>query len=160
MSGFDFVHFHRFVAFCRARSLHKRRNHETASHLPTPGFDTPNTPTGVTNLRAWFIAAPLILIAAGISSCISPPSGAAPGVHDPGVRGGPAGAGDPLPGLTADETAFFNDGRARFLEVDAVKDGLGPRFNSNSCVSCHSQPDAGGTSPSRNANVGLWFVYG
>ena len=26
---------------------------------------------------------------------------------DPGVRGGAAGAGGPLPGLTADETAFF-----------------------------------------------------
>lgn len=29
---------------------------------------------------------------------------------DPGVRGGPAGAGAPLNGLTADETAFFKDG--------------------------------------------------
>jgi CxxC motif-containing protein (DUF1111 family) len=28
--------------------------------------------------------------------------------------------------------------------------GLGPRFNSNQCSSCHSQPAVGGTSPSAN----------
>ncbi len=73
---------------------------------------------------------------------------------DPGVRGGPAGAGTPLKGLTADETAFFQDGLARFAEVESVakgaNNGLGPRFNSNQCFSCHSQPDAGGSSPAKN----------
>jgi len=73
---------------------------------------------------------------------------------DPGVRGGAAGAGGPLPGLTADETAFFTDGQARFAEVEVVakgsNNGLGPRFNSNQCSSCHSQPNAGGSSPARN----------
>jgi len=39
---------------------------------------------------------------------------------DPGVRGGPPGGGDPLKGLTADETAFFQDGQARFADVDAL----------------------------------------
>ena len=39
---------------------------------------------------------------------------------DPGVRGGGPGAGKPLPGLTADETAFFNDGLARFAEIEVV----------------------------------------
>lgn len=34
------------------------------------------------------------------------------GPVDPGVRGGPQGAGGPLPGLTADETIFFQDGQA------------------------------------------------
>jgi CxxC motif-containing protein (DUF1111 family) len=70
------------------------------------------------------------------------------------VRGGPAGAGTPLKGLTADETAFFQDGLARFAQIEAVtkgsNNGLGPRFNSNQCFSCHSQPDAGGSSPVRN----------
>jgi len=73
---------------------------------------------------------------------------------DPGVRGGPAGAGGPLQGLTADETAFFQDGQARFAEVEVVangsNNGLGSRFNSNQCFSCHSQPDAGGSSPAKN----------
>ena len=73
---------------------------------------------------------------------------------DPGVRGGAAGAGGPLQGLTADETAFFLDGQARFAEIEVVNkganNGLGPRFNSNQCFSCHSQPNMGGTSPAKN----------
>jgi CxxC motif-containing protein (DUF1111 family) len=73
---------------------------------------------------------------------------------DPGVRGGSSGAGGPLRGLTADETAFFLDGQARFAEVEVVNkganNGLGPRFNSNQCFSCHSQPNMGGTSPAKN----------
>lgn len=92
---------------------------------------------------------------------------------DPGVRGGPAGAGGPLQGLTADETAFFLDGQARFAEIEVVNkganNGLGPRFNSNQCFSCHSQPNMGGTSPAKNPlldvaalagakNVVPWFI--
>jgi CxxC motif-containing protein (DUF1111 family) len=73
---------------------------------------------------------------------------------DPGVRGGPPGAGGPLPGLTADETAFFQDGQGRFAETEVVQggsnNGLGPRFNSNQCLSCHTQPASGGTSPAKN----------
>jgi len=73
---------------------------------------------------------------------------------DPGMRSGTAGAGGPLPGLTADETAFFLDGQARFAEIEVVNkgtnNGLGPRFNSNQCFSCHSQPNMGGTSPTKN----------
>jgi hypothetical protein len=71
-------------------------------------------------------------------------------VVDPGVRGGPASAGGPLNGLTPDEMQFFNDGLKRFADVEVVtggaNNGLGPRFNSNSCLSCHSQPGPGGTS--------------
>ena len=73
---------------------------------------------------------------------------------DPGVRGGAPGTGGPLNGLTADETAFFLDGQARFAEIEVVakgsNNGLGPRFNSNQCFSCHSQPSMGGTSPVKN----------
>src|SRR3984885_3604138 len=73
---------------------------------------------------------------------------------DPGVRGGAAGAGGPLQGLTADETAFFLDGQVRFAQIEVVSkganNGLGPRFNSNQCFSCHSQPNMGGTSPAKN----------
>src|SRR6266404_2053868 len=73
---------------------------------------------------------------------------------DPGVRGGPAGAGTPLKGLTADETAFFQDGQAKFADIESVtngsNNGLGPRFNSNQCFSCHAQPDEGGSSPAQN----------
>jgi CxxC motif-containing protein (DUF1111 family) len=83
---------------------------------------------------------------------------------DPGVRGGPAGAGTPLKGLTADETAFFQDGQARFADVETVtggtNNGLGPRFNSNQCLSCHSQPDAGGSSPARNPLIAVATLNG
>ncbi len=83
---------------------------------------------------------------------------------DPGVRGGPAGAGGPLPGLTADETAFFQDGQSRFGEIEVVQggsnNGLGPRFNSNQCFSCHSQPNMGGTSPAQNALIAVATLSG
>jgi CxxC motif-containing protein (DUF1111 family) len=73
---------------------------------------------------------------------------------DPGVRSGPPGAGSALQSLTADETAFFQDGFSRFADVESVtkgaNNGLGPRFNSNQCLSCHSYPRAGGSSPLKN----------
>ena len=83
---------------------------------------------------------------------------------DPGVRAGVAGAGGPLPGLTADESAFFRDGLARFADFEVVtggnNNGLGPRFNSNQCLSCHSQPAAGGSSPARNPLIGIATLNG
>src|SRR5713101_944485 len=83
---------------------------------------------------------------------------------DPGVRGGPAGAGTPLKGLTADETAFFQDGQARFADIEVVtkgsNNGLGPRFNSNQCFSCHAQPDEGGSSPVQNPLIVVATVDG
>jgi CxxC motif-containing protein (DUF1111 family) len=86
------------------------------------------------------------------------------GPVDPGVRGGPAGAGGPLNGLTADETAFFQDGQSRFAEVEVVangaNNGLGPRFNSNQCLSCHSQPNGGGSSPLQNPQVAVATLNG
>jgi CxxC motif-containing protein (DUF1111 family) len=83
---------------------------------------------------------------------------------DPGVRGGPAGAGGPLLGLTADETAFFQDGQVRFAEIEVVQggsnNGLGPRFNSNQCLSCHAQPAMGGTSPAQNPLIAVATLNG
>jgi CxxC motif-containing protein (DUF1111 family) len=94
------------------------------------------------------------ILLAAILACACSLGQGKPDPVDPGVRGGPAGAGGPLPGLTADETAFFQDGQARFAEIEAVQgsanNGLGPRFNSNQCLSCHSQPAIGGTSPAQN----------
>ena len=76
-------------------------------------------------------------------------------VKDPGVRGGPAGAGDPLPDLTEGELAFFQAGREQFLEVEGVEEGLGPRFNLDSCGGCHAQPTTGGSSPAVNPQVAV-----
>jgi CxxC motif-containing protein (DUF1111 family) len=114
-----------------------------------------------------FVAAVLAM------SCIRASAQTVKAAVDPGLRGGAAGAGSPLQGLTADENAFFRDGLARFADIEVVtggnNNGLGPRFNSNQCLSCHSQPAAGGSSPARNPliviatlngakNVVPWFV--
>jgi CxxC motif-containing protein (DUF1111 family) len=70
---------------------------------------------------------------------------------DPGPRGGAPGAGAAIAGLTAGESDFFNNhGIPQFSQVEAVADGLGPRFNLDSCGGCHIQPALGGSSPSTN----------
>src|SRR5277367_6708072 len=77
--------------------------------------------------------------------------------RDPGVRGGTVDSGQPLASLegTPGATDFFNNGLGRFTAVDVVQggvnNGLGPRFNTNTCASCHAQPSVGGTSPSISA---------
>ena len=85
-----------------------------------------------------------------------------PGVRADAPRAAP-GAGGMLPGLSAGQQANFTLGLSNFITVRSVKgaevlasgastqEGLGPRFNSNSCGSCHSQPAIGGTSPSTTA---------
>src|SRR5213594_2490345 len=73
--------------------------------------------------------------------------------RDPGVRGGPAGAGGPINGLTARQFEFFTDGKAEFEEVEAAAEGLGPRMNLDGCAGCHSQPATGGTSAFVNPQV-------
>lgn len=55
--------------------------------------------------------------------------------------------GDPLPGLTSDQTASFVAGKAQFQEEDGIENGLGPVYNNVSCVACHSSPAIGGASP-------------
>jgi len=87
------------------------------------------------------------------------PTANQPAVRDPGVRAGSVNVGQPLTTLSPAELQFFQDGLARFIQVDSVQGtisgepgvGLGPGFNSNSCASCHAQPAVGGTSPSTNA---------
>ncbi|HEY6969714.1 MAG TPA: di-heme oxidoredictase family protein [Candidatus Angelobacter sp.] len=83
-------------------------------------------------------------------------------VNDPGVRSSTGvNAGQPLASVSGNpnDLAFFQAGLAQFNEHQTVtgdNPGLGPRFNLDSCGGCHSQPAAGGTSPSANVfpNVG------
>ena len=84
-----------------------------------------------------------------ISSMLVNP-GFAGAQSDPGPRGGGAAAGGQIGGLTSAQVQAFLDGQARFNEVENVSNGLGPRFNSNQCASCHSFPAEGGTSPASN----------
>jgi CxxC motif-containing protein (DUF1111 family) len=79
---------------------------------------------------------------------------------DPGVRGGAAGAGGPLPGISPAAAAFFNAASALFQEVDDVPGGLGPRFNLNQCSGCHAQPAVGGSSPPTNPQVAVATLNG
>lgn len=89
---------------------------------------------------------------------------------DPGVRGinwcttgCTNGAGTFQSTLTPQEQASEAPAQAQFTTAAIVTDpngvmdtGLGPRFNSNSCSSCHQQPALGGSSPSSNP---LFQVY-
>jgi CxxC motif-containing protein (DUF1111 family) len=88
---------------------------------------------------------------------------------DPGVRGGPAGAGAPVSPIQVNELSMFTEGKFRVTELEATCDGcsqvtpgsstgedpflatktnsagLGARFNADQCMSCHSQPAIGGS---------------
>src|SRR5205823_5062825 len=79
---------------------------------------------------------------------------------DPGVRGGMAGAGDALLGLSAGQQAFFDAGLDDFAQPEVLADGLGPRFNLDSCAGCHTQPAVGGTSPFMNPQVAVATAFG
>jgi CxxC motif-containing protein (DUF1111 family) len=100
------------------------------------------------SMAAWFaVGCTLTVSAAGAAAT------------DPGVRAGTS-AGDPVPGLTADQTTMFFDGQATFKEVEQLTDGLGPRFNLDSCVGCHANPTHGGSSPAVNPQATVGTAMG
>jgi len=78
--------------------------------------------------------------------------------QDPGVQTASRGTGASI--IPASDTTgfstFFTDGLSRFQDVESVSNspagnnGLGPRFNSDSCSSCHAQPAVGGTGAAVN----------
>jgi len=80
--------------------------------------------------------------------------------RDPGPRGGADAAGGPITGLTAAQLAIFEAGQTSFREDEGVGDGLGPRFNMNSCGGCHSQGGLGGSSPTVNPQVAIATAMG
>src|SRR6185369_18044226 len=44
--------------------------------------------------------------------------------------------GGPLPGLTAEQLAEFEEGLEEFQKEDTAESGLGPTFNDVSCAAC------------------------
>jgi CxxC motif-containing protein (DUF1111 family) len=79
---------------------------------------------------------------------------------DPGVQSGNRGTGATI--ITSDPNGFlpfFTDGQGRFQELENVSNaanvGLGPRFNSNQCSSCHTQPAIGGSGAAVNPQFGF-----
>jgi CxxC motif-containing protein (DUF1111 family) len=97
-------------------------------------------------MRASIIAAVILAVSAAAAQ--------PPAAHDPGIRNdGLAGAGGPLPNLTAPLAKLFLAGQSQFEQVQTVTGeaaGLGPRMNLNSCGGCHTNPATGGTSPATN----------
>lgn len=93
------------------------------------------------------------------TNVVKPPSVTA---VDPGPRPLPANAGAFLSTLSANEQQIEPSITTEFNRVhdvivtSPVDGGLGPRFNSNSCVSCHAYPAPGGSSPPTNP---LFSVY-
>ena len=87
-------------------------------------------------------------------------------VDHPPQPGDPARAGEPLPGLNAEQLALFALARAEFLEHDTVDGhddttkGLGPRFNLDGCAGCHAFPALGGSSPPVNREVAIAHAEG
>jgi CxxC motif-containing protein (DUF1111 family) len=75
---------------------------------------------------------------------------------DPGVQSGNRNTGAGVASLSSSDGSlqFFQNGQTRFQDVEDVSggtnNGLGPRFNSVSCSSCHAQPAVGGTGPATN----------
>ncbi len=79
---------------------------------------------------------------------------------DPGVQSGNRGTGAAFSSVSLNSPSgilsFFTDGQTRFQAVESVSgnpagnNGLGPRFNSTSCSSCHAQPAVGGTGAASN----------
>ena len=102
--------------------------------------------------RVTAVLAAAILTAHLARTQTATPTATAAGPTDPGVRSGPPGAGKAFAtGLTPSQSAFFTQvGLPTFAEVETVSDGLGPRFNLDSCAGCHAFPAVGGSSPPAN----------
>jgi CxxC motif-containing protein (DUF1111 family) len=84
-----------------------------------------------------------------------------PGVRPGAINGQPgATQGGPLPLASVGANSptgileFFDNGLGRFQAQEVVSgganNGLGPRFNLDSCSGCHAQPAVGGSSPFNN----------
>jgi CxxC motif-containing protein (DUF1111 family) len=97
-----------------------------------------------------------VAMGTAVQAQISP----APGVVDPGPRALTGTEGAPIQGLTANQSAYFSSGKGTFNEVEDLSDGLGPRFNLDSCGGCHGQPAVGGSAPATNPQVALANAFG
>ena len=120
-----------------------------------------------------------ITLVAAVSSAMLAQSGLFK-ARDPGPRPNPASPiPNPVPGLSENETALFNESLLRVSELEGTCDtcsqqpqglppvdpdpanpfsplklvnsaGMSPVFNADQCFICHSQPAIGGSSPAHN----------
>ncbi len=66
--------------------------------------------------------------------------------------------GQPVPGLTPQQLAFFAAGKTAYEREFTVADGLGPLFRGKSCAECHGSPVTGGQDPNGIANNVTHFM--
>lgn len=88
----------------------------------------------------------VVLVAVGLAGCSDRTSGS--GDADALLAlatARTAEPGSPLPGLSAEDRARFQAGRALFDRDFTPEEGLGPLFNQARCSSCHDVPTSGGT---------------
>jgi CxxC motif-containing protein (DUF1111 family) len=79
---------------------------------------------------------------------------------DPGPRNLPPQPPRPIRGVSPAEQQAFMQGLNTFTEIDNVANGLGPRFNLDSCAGCHAQPSVGGSSPRTNPQIQVAHKFG
>src|SRR5947209_2592440 len=137
---------------------------DPASAPPSDSSVDTTIPPGVSGTPADTAA---VTTPSASSSFSSAPRSGASGpignVFDPGPRPGTptSGAGHPIAGMPIEQTIFWVDGLIKFgtaVTPNGANDshgnptlfGLGPSFNGESCLQCHSQPNIGGTSPQNN----------
>ncbi len=90
-----------------------------------------------------------VLVGAGVvAGCGGSPDGAMQELNvGQGVQAVSAPSlkpGDPLPGLTPEQQALFQLGRADFVHRFLPREGLGPVYIEDSCVNCHALGGVGG----------------
>jgi len=80
-----------------------------------------------------------VVTLASLLACAKPPS--------------PPQLDDPLPGLSEDELARFDEGEEIFEGTFTAEQGLGPLFNAEGCAVCHSEPTDGGAGATSEVHV-------
>ncbi len=75
-----------------------------------------------------------------------PPTAATKALMQRASRASGAQFGDPLADLDDASRAAFDEGLGEFIAVETAEGGLGPIFNNNACVACHTAGGIGGAS--------------
>jgi CxxC motif-containing protein (DUF1111 family) len=115
-----------------------------------------------TRVHSILVFAGLSVIAGSAAVSVAQAQSVAQGVADPGPRPVTSTEAQPHPidNLTPTQLALFTASTDIFKEVEKLADGLGPRFNLDSCGGCHSQPALGGSSPAHNPQTDVFNAFG
>src|SRR5437588_339223 len=139
---------------------------QSTGTVATTGDTTASTPGTTSTFTTFTTTDSTTTTASDASVDTTLPAGVSAGtsnVFDPGPRPGTptSGAGHPIANMPIEQTIFWVDGLIKFgttATPNGANDssgnptlfGMGPSFNGESCLQCHSQPNIGGTSPQVN----------